>query len=387
MKNNCSDIKHEACTGCSACQNICVTEAISMKADKDGFLYPYIDAKLCVNCGLCYNVCPQKDAMAISKTAIKQAYYGYNTNIDIQKNSSSGGIFNALATSFLRKGGEVYGAAFDYQKLILHHCSSKESGLHLLQKSKYVQSEVGLTFQEIKHHLKDGRSIFFVGTPCQCAGLKHYLGNDKLDNLLLCDFICHGVPPLKLLRDHIQYAGFVTDQITSIDFRPKKQSWVDCFLISSRKKTYSVYWDLDPYYWLFEKGISHRQSCFNCQYSNGYREADMTIADFWGYQHLDRSIYRKDGLSMVIAYNTKAIGFLESASKEGLCSLTPMDVKYSDYAFKKSKKDKDRRDEFFELYNTLGYRKAVKSYGFTPFKIFVKNVIRETKSKIRAILK
>lgn len=43
----------ENCCGCTACANICPHDAITMEADKLGFIYPQIDYEKCVDCGLC----------------------------------------------------------------------------------------------------------------------------------------------------------------------------------------------------------------------------------------------------------------------------------------------------------------------------------------------
>lgn len=47
----------ENCCGCTACENICAHNAISMVQDIEGFLYPKVDATKCVDCGLCVKVC------------------------------------------------------------------------------------------------------------------------------------------------------------------------------------------------------------------------------------------------------------------------------------------------------------------------------------------
>ena len=41
------------CCGCTACYNACPKKAIAMQADQEGFLYPVIDQKKCVDCGIC----------------------------------------------------------------------------------------------------------------------------------------------------------------------------------------------------------------------------------------------------------------------------------------------------------------------------------------------
>lgn len=49
----------ENCCGCGACEAMCSVEAIHMLLDKDGFFYPVVDEKKCVNCGQCLKVCQQ----------------------------------------------------------------------------------------------------------------------------------------------------------------------------------------------------------------------------------------------------------------------------------------------------------------------------------------
>lgn len=50
----------EECCGCSACYAICPKNAISMKPDDEGFLYPEIDSEICICCKRCISVCPIK---------------------------------------------------------------------------------------------------------------------------------------------------------------------------------------------------------------------------------------------------------------------------------------------------------------------------------------
>lgn len=48
------------CCGCSACFASCPVQAIKMKADEEGFLYPIIDEKKCIRCYKCISVCAFK---------------------------------------------------------------------------------------------------------------------------------------------------------------------------------------------------------------------------------------------------------------------------------------------------------------------------------------
>lgn len=48
------------CCGCAACMAICPRQAITMKYDEEGFMYPVIDRNLCICCNLCVSVCSFK---------------------------------------------------------------------------------------------------------------------------------------------------------------------------------------------------------------------------------------------------------------------------------------------------------------------------------------
>lgn len=48
------------CCGCGACVSVCPKDAIAMRPDRYGFLYPHIDEDVCIACRLCLKVCAFK---------------------------------------------------------------------------------------------------------------------------------------------------------------------------------------------------------------------------------------------------------------------------------------------------------------------------------------
>lgn len=44
------------CCGCNACAQKCPKHCIHLIKDSEGFYYPQVDTKLCINCGLCEKV-------------------------------------------------------------------------------------------------------------------------------------------------------------------------------------------------------------------------------------------------------------------------------------------------------------------------------------------
>lgn len=99
--NKINDVSY--CTGCSACSYICNQRAIQMSINKEGFLYPTVNDQ-CVECGLCIKACPLSDPETLRKRVLK-SIGGYTTIPEIYCNSSSGGVFAAIAYDFINNGG------------------------------------------------------------------------------------------------------------------------------------------------------------------------------------------------------------------------------------------------------------------------------------------
>lgn len=66
-----------------------------MNEDTEGFYYPVVDEKKCVNCNLCEKVCPIKKEEKRDQKLWAYATYSKETKIRLQ--SSSGGMFSLIA--------------------------------------------------------------------------------------------------------------------------------------------------------------------------------------------------------------------------------------------------------------------------------------------------
>ena len=373
------------CTGCFACMNACPVNAITLPENREGFYFPRINYSVCINCGQCDSICPVLNVTQL-QTA-KRTWYGWAKDDVLRKSSSSGGVFGLLANGIIQQGGVVYGAAFNYGSCIrLEHRSSEDIGLEPLLKSKYVQSYVGDTFSNIKKDLEDGRKVMFCGTPCQADGLRHFLKKDY-QNLLVADFVCHGVPSMAMLREHLSMLRI--NNVESLDYRPKNRNWVDDIVIKyNGGKVYQNYWINDAYFRCFEKAESLRRSCYNCAYCNGSRASDITLADFWGYKEFDPSIYDAKGISLVMANTEEGIIVLENLSCQDNCSLISIDTKYSEYAFRRLRNgengyDIEKRNVFFKDVNDLGYKTAIDKHFPIPKQTFFSRI----RGKVSKIIK
>lgn len=52
--------RKEDCCGCYSCFSICAVDAIIMREDIEGFVYPLVDLSKCAGCLQCEKVCPMK---------------------------------------------------------------------------------------------------------------------------------------------------------------------------------------------------------------------------------------------------------------------------------------------------------------------------------------
>lgn len=354
----------DSCTGCFACMNACPVKAITLPENGEGFYFPRVNYNTCIDCGLCDKTCPVLNKKELN--TMRQAWYGWVNDDKLRKESSSGGVFGLLANEIINDGGVVYGSSFNYGDYLRLEChSSAEVGLNPLMKSKYVQSYIGDAFSIIRDDLDNGKRVLFCGTPCQVDGLLHFLKNIK-QNLLTADFVCHGVPPMALLREHLSMLRI--KNVENIDFRPKNRNWVDDIVIEhDGGKKYQNYWANDAYFRSFEKAGNMRRSCYNCAYCNGCRASDITLADFWGYRDYDPSIYDAKGISLVLANTEVGQTTIENLAQKVSCSLTQIDTLYAEYAYRRIRNGQngyiiESRNSFYKDVDELGYCTAVERH-------------------------
>lgn len=280
----------KSCCGCGACVNVCPKGAITMKSDELGYSYPVVDSSRCVSCGACKKVCSYQNEVSFHQPI--RSYAAVNKIQDQLEKSASGGVFVAVATYFLEKGGVVFGASLDFEDghPIAHLiCIEEVSQLGHVQGSKYVQCAVDQTYKQAKQYLEAGKKVLFSGTPCQIAGLYGYLRKDY-NNLWTIDLICHGVPNLNFFDNYLSMEGKRRGGIPcGYSFRDKKRGWgintrLDLKAPCGREKRIYIPARLTSYNTLFLDGDIYRENCYECPYARKERVSDITIGDYWGIE-------------------------------------------------------------------------------------------------------
>ena len=348
---NTVELMKNRCTGCTLCESICPTKAITMVLNQQGYYEPSVDTEKCISCGKCYNHCPV-DKDCGNRTI--SSWYGWHKDEAARSTSTSGGAVRAFADAVLQEDGVVFGAVYsdDFRSVVFG--DSDHYPMEAIQKSKYTVSNPSGIFSQVKQQLETGRQVMFTGTPCQVAGLKTYLSK-QYENLIAVDFVCGGTASLRFWREHLdalekKYGA----PVSYVDFRSKRQGWGKCVLDLKFKngKELSCREYLDVYYECFVNHYSVREICLSCPFSHCHN-ADVTVADFWGYRQAGITEIDK-GLSLLIANTPKGE---ETVAKATNLEVHELDNKWSAYAVGKSVADsaqKAGRDALFALAEKTG---------------------------------
>lgn len=310
--------KKEKCCCCAACRNICPTQAITINSDADGFKFPEINHDLCIECGLCNRVCAFQN-IPVSGNEPITTYVAINKNRDVLSSSASGGVFGALASIILEKNGVVFGCAYNENMEPEHICVDNLQEIKKLRGSKYVQSNINITYTEAKKYLKGDRWVLFTGTPCQIAGLKSYLGKDY-NNLITADIICNGVPSVEFFKGYINYLeDKLKGKVIDLKFRDKSKGWGHIEKVIYKKDGILKEKLIQPfnsyYHSYFLNGDILRENCYECKYACSSRVGDFTMGDYWGIEKVHPKIVTKEGVSVLLVNSKKGIGLIDDLSK------------------------------------------------------------------------
>lgn len=369
-----------------------------MEVDEEGFRYPEIKDCLCMQCGICKKVCPMVDeGLILNDFSQPIAYAAINKDREIKKRSSSGGIFTAVANSILSQKGIVFGASMDTNcKKVIHIGVEKESDLDFLRGSKYVQSDIHNVYQYIDAELEKGRKVLFSGTPCQIAGLKKYLKNEK-DNLLTIEVICHGVPSPMLWEKYISYIEKkLKSFVSEVKFRDNSFCKIAGRLVMHIKsvngKNYVAYEEEDPFYSFFLKNFCLRPSCYQCRFKGNNHMVDITLGDFWGSNFIAPYFCKDENLSLIFLHTDKGRYIFENIKKNLECC----DVRYQEAiiynpSYVNSVLRPKERELFFVDLENLSFRDVIKKYHRQSIKsklwiILEKNYLLDVVKRIKRMI-
>lgn len=344
------------CTGCLACMNACKTNAITVKINSLGKTIPTINNSKCVDCGACVRVCQLEGNIELNN--IKKCYAVTSLNSADKIGYASGGVATEIGRFIVSsEEGVVYGAKFDKDCTLNIVKAQNEKEVIDFAGSKYLQSNVGFSFQEVEKILKEGKTVFYVGTPCQIVGLKKYLSKDY-ENLYTADLICHGTPPQSYFIQHL--SAITNEKPDKIVMRGEKGFRI--IMYKDNKEIYKKLSSCDYYYYAFLNALTYRDNCYICKYAQKKRSGDLTLGDFWGIQKSDQFKKYNNKISVVLLNTEKGIRLWEKVrnrfyyEERSIEEATAGNIQLN----KPSSPHSDRAD-FERKYVSNGFEAAVKT--------------------------
>lgn len=332
---------------------------------------------------------------------IKKYYSSWINNSDILKDSSSGGIFSALAIWILQKDGYVYGVSREEDLSLKHVEISSFDALAKVRKSKYYQSDMKKVYYSVEKKLQDNTPVLFSGTACQINALKNYLQHKKInmDNFLTVDVLCHGVSNISVYKRYlISQEKKFHKKIKHTDFRTKKVPWLcgggtsmTLYFDDSTKKILSN--SEDTYYLAYGSNLILRPSCYSCPFAGKDKGSDFTIADFWGVnidEECDNAL--EHGVGLTVVNTPKANNIWQELVEKGVVSSKEIEKEYAEknnLAFVEPQKEHLKRKYFFTRYKLLDYNSLIRKIMFRQWFIANLKIVigRENIKKIKRGIK
>lgn len=384
------------CCGCNACGDVCAHDAISFKTDIEGFWYPEVDASKCTDCGLCEKVCPNLNTEKLKKNDLPQSicYAAEHKNLEVVFDSTSGGLFSALADRMYRDKGYVGGAIFNDDFSVREFVSNDKNDLPKLRSSKYLQSNSEGFYKEIKSLLVNGEKVLVCGTPCQMAALRAFLRKDY-ENLIIVDFICRGVNSPKIWRKYLDsFEERYGSKVVYAKAKSKEYGWRNLTqkVILENGRAYYENRDVNK----FTQGYLHtnaycRPSCYECPFKGFPRIADITIADFWGVENVNQSMDKNLGTSLVMVNSQKGVEYFERIKPRINFVEVPFDSILAGNPMLTSPLAYPTidRKQFFEDVDKMTFSQLAEKYivNESPKKLTIKRKIKNILKKAKSVYK
>lgn len=360
-------VEKEKCCGCRTCLQVCPVGAIELKSDKYGFERVHIDDSKCINCNRCKKACPVLNPRKHQEHLLAGSAFAKNE--DIKREGSSGGLFGVFARIVSRKGGVVYGAAFDENLKLKTTRAETEEQMHGLYKSKYLLCDTSGSFSKIREDLESGKPVMYCSSPCQLAGLKGYLGKEY-ENLICVEFVCHGVGGQKQFDQSVEWTE-KRKNIKILQFRfrekyKKASSHYYCYdyidLISGKKRSYRDIYMTFPYYYAYSDRLTCRESCYSCPFATRDRVGDITIGDFHEISKYQPEIDRFAGVSMFVCNSKRGLALIQEAKEELEKKEYPLETIFSNNRFSGVESISKKRQDYLSALSQEDYETVVQKY-------------------------
>ena len=210
----------------------------------------------------------------------------------------------------------------------------------------------------------------FTGTPCQIAGIKHFL-RKEYDNLLTVEVICHSVPSpgvwQQYLTTRLNTLKWEKSDIRNISFRDKKTGWKTYSFVIENKdgNSFIELSSKNAFMRGFLADLYTRPSCHACPAKQLKSGSDITLGDFWSIESLMPEIDDDKGVSAIIVNTDKGKQVLHNINVE-LHEVQYNELTTRNPALVKSFHKTPKRTEFFKE-DGYTFEEKVKRLAKKPF--------------------
>lgn len=303
-------------------------------------------------------------------------------NLNTRMNSRSGGAFTAISDLILEENGIVYGCVLTKDFRAKHIRAKTKEERNLMRGSKYIQSDLGDVFLNVKKDLEAKRKVLFSGTSCQVAGLKTFL-QKEYDNLLCVDIVCHGVPSTKVWEKYLKWQERKNkSKCVSVDFRNKKDfGWSAHVETLYLKNADGIKKQINSEIFknIYFSHLILRPACYQCPYKSVNHPGDITIADYWGIEKAAPGFSDNKGVSLVLINNKLGRNVFKQIQNDIDFKKCRMEDSMRTTFIRPFSKP-ENRERFWKDYNKYPFDKIVKKYGG-------QNLKSKIKRKIKSLLK
>lgn len=305
-----------------------------------------------------------------------KAYQLRSKEFSSRINSTSGGFFYTIAKSIIERNGIVYGVGLNDSFYACHLRVTNLNDLENLRGSKYIQSNIGNCFLQVKNDLEKDLFVCFSGTPCQIYGLSKYLGK-TYKNLVLVEVACFSVASPKSLTYFLNYIKIDNSDISRINFRDKTKYGYHNSQFTIYGKNNEILYSAGPeknqFLRAFVNNYSTRPSCYKCPFKKNNRKSDFTIWDcYFPKNKIDKD---GSGCSSVLINTDNGTDFFETIKH--LFEIIEMDYNMlleSEESLNYSSKPNINRKGFMEsIKNNIN---PYEKYLRITFKIKLSSLIR-----------
>ena len=273
------------CSACGACEAVCPADAIRMEPDAYGFLHPVVDEMLCDDCGWCSDACIKRGQRHLVQFPDESYPRFY---IARQKSGNTGaysGVYGQLVRYLIKeRDAVIFGSILDEEMKPVVVWTQDAQMAERFAEKRYLVNDTKAAFRKVKELLEAERFVVYVGSACECAGLRGYLKR-HYPKLFLCELLCHETISHKTF-------GLYTDMLTRRKDSKLKDIRFGDFEAGTRAgrsvlctqyengESGRMKYAQSKYMQAIEQQLTVNEACANCSYLGKKRVGDITLADF-----------------------------------------------------------------------------------------------------------